>query len=84
MSNFIDLTDDEKQGILAAFPIKTYRKGTNLLKEGQVAKDAYLVIEGCVRKYFLEDGEEKTTAFYTEFQSAVNFGSMSNNRPSSN
>ena len=82
MSNFIDLNNEEKQGILEAFPIKTYKKGTILLKEGQIAKDAFLVIKGCVRKYFIEDGEEKTTDFYTEFQSAVDFESMANNSPS--
>jgi len=82
MSNIIDLTDEEKQGILEAFPIKTYLKGTNLLKEGQIAKDAFLVIKGCLRKYCIKDGEEMTTEFFTEFQSAVNFDSMSNSSPS--
>ncbi len=82
MSNFIELTEEEKQGILEAFPIKTYKKETNLLKEGQIAKNAFLVIKGCVRKYSIKDGEEKTTDFYTEFQSAVNFDSMSNSSPS--
>ncbi|MCF6350870.1 MAG: Crp/Fnr family transcriptional regulator [Flavobacteriaceae bacterium] len=82
MSNFIDLTEDEKQGILDAFPIRTYKKGTDLLKEGQIAKDAFLVIKGCARKYSIENGEEKSTEFYTEFQSAVNFDSMSNSSPS--
>lgn len=82
MSNFIDLTKDEKQGIIEAFPIKKYSKGINLLKEGKIAKDAFVIIKGCVRKYSLEDGEEITTEFYTEFQSAVNFDSMSNNTPS--
>ena len=83
MSNFIDLTDEEKLSIMAAFPIKTFDKGTPLLKEGQIAKDAFLVIKGCVRQYFnSSDGEEKTTDFYTEFQSAVNFDSIANHRPS--
>ncbi len=82
MSNFLDLADEEKQGILEAFPIKAFGKETILLKEGQIAKDAFLVIKGCVRKYYIEDGEEKTTDFYTEFQSAVDFESMSNNSPS--
>ena len=82
MSNFIDLTDDEKQGIIDSFPIKTYKKGADLLKEGQIAYDAFLVIKGCVRKYFIEEGEEKTTDFYTEFQSVVNFESLSNSSPS--
>jgi len=82
MSNFIDLTKEEEQGIREAFPIKTYTKETNLLKEGQIAKDAFLVIKGCIRKYSIEDGEEKTTEFYTEFQPAVNFDSISNKIPS--
>ena len=82
MSSFIDLTDEEKQGILEAFPIREFEKETNLLREGQVARDAFLVIKGCVRKYSIEGGEEKTTAFYTEFESAVNFDSMANGSPS--
>ncbi|HHG85254.1 MAG TPA: Crp/Fnr family transcriptional regulator, partial [Bacteroidetes bacterium] len=45
MSSFIDLTEEEKQGILEAFPIKTYPPKTNLLREGQIAKDAFFVIK---------------------------------------
>lgn len=82
MSNFIDLTEEEKQGIREAFPIKTYTKGAVLLKEGQVSKDAFCVINGCIREHALEDGEEKTSNFYTEFQSAVDFDSMANKIPS--
>lgn len=82
MSNFIDLNKEEKQSILDAFPIKTFPKDTDLLKEGQVAKDAFLVIKGCVREYFILDGEEVTSDFFTELQSAVNFDSLANNKPS--
>ena len=82
MSSFIDLSNEEKQGILEAFPIKTFTKETVLLKEGQIAKDAFFVIKGCVREYSIQDGEEITSEFYTEFQSAVNFESMANSKPS--
>lgn len=82
MSRFLDLTDDEKQGILEAFPIKTFEKGTTLLKEGQIAKEAFSVIKGCIREYSLQYGEEITSNFYTESQSAVNFESISKNKPS--
>lgn len=82
MSGFIDLNNDEKQGILDAFPIKMYTKGTYLLKEGQIAKDAFVVIKGCIREYLIQDGEEITSEFYTEFQSAANFESMTKNKPS--
>lgn len=83
MSNFIDLTTEEAKGIIDAFPIKIYDKGYDLLKKGQIAKDAFLIIDGCVRKYSIDsNGEEHTTAFYTEYQSAVNFESLANQSPS--
>ncbi len=82
MSNFMDLTNEEKEGIKEAFPIKKFPKETHLLKEGQIAKNAYVVINGCIREYYIQNGEEITSEFYTEMQSAVNFDSMANNKPS--
>ncbi|MBB5267785.1 CRP-like cAMP-binding protein [Algibacter amylolyticus] len=82
MSNFLDLSIEEKQEIKKAFPIKTLKKETTLLKEGQIAKDAFVVIKGCIREYSIVDGEEVTSEFYTELQSAANFDSMANKKPS--
>jgi len=83
MSNFIELSDEEKQSIVDAFPVKTFEKGTNLLRVGQIAENSFLVIKGCIRKYSInENGDESTTAFYTEYQSAVNFDSLTNRSPS--
>lgn len=82
MSTFIDLSDEEKEGILEAFPIKTYAKGTELLRVGQISKDAFTVIKGCIREYAIQNGEEITSGFYTEFQSAVNFEGMTFSKPS--
>lgn len=82
MSSFIDLNNEEKQGIIEAFPVKAFKKETILLKEGQISKDAFVVIKGCIREYYIRNGEEITSAFYTEFQSAVNFDSMANKKPS--
>jgi len=82
MNQFTELSDDEVLAIEQSFPIKTFEKGTFLLKEGQIAKDAYLVIEGCIRKYSLVDGDEITSDFFTEGHSAADFNSLSNQRPS--
>lgn len=84
MSQITHLTNEEKSDIEKSIPIKEFKKGTYLLKEGQIAKHSYFVIKGCIREYKLIDGEEKTTAFYTEDQSAANFNSMANNTPSKN
>lgn len=82
MSQLTSLTDEETNSIIESFPIRTYEKGHLLLKAGKIAKDAFFVINGCIREYELSDGEELTTAFYTEEQSAINFNSQVNKVPS--
>lgn len=82
LSQLTSLNDEERMAIRESFPIKTFKKGQQLLKEGMIALDAYFVIKGCIREYELVDGLEITTAFYTEEQSAVNFNSQVNKIPS--
>ena len=62
--------------------IKTFKKGTVLLREGQISKEAYFVLDGCVRQYFLVDGEERTINFFSEEQWVVSITSLMHNLPS--
>ncbi len=66
LSKYISLTEDEKNAILSLDIFRSIKKGTILLKEGQKSKESYFVLKGCIRAYYIIDGEEKTTAFYTE------------------
>lgn len=66
IAKYISLNEDEKNAILSLDIFRSVKKGTILLKEGQKSKDSYFVLKGCLRKYYILDGEEKTTAFYTE------------------
>lgn len=68
LSKYVSLTEDEKNAILSLNIFRSVKKGTTLLKEGQKSKDSYFVLKGCIRKYYIIDGEEKTTAFYTEME----------------
>jgi CRP-like cAMP-binding protein len=68
ISKYVSLTDDEKNAILSLDLFRSVKKGTTLLKEGQKSKDSYFVLKGCIRTYYVVDGEEKTTAFYTEME----------------
>ena len=68
ISKYISLTEDEKNAILSLDLFRSVKKGTTLLKEGQKSKDSYFVLKGCIRTYYVLDGEEKTTAFYTEME----------------
>ncbi|TKC09722.1 Crp/Fnr family transcriptional regulator [Pedobacter frigoris] len=69
LAKYVTLTEEEKNVIIDMAIFKSFRKGTILLREGQLSKDGYFVIQGCLRCYYLIDAEEKTTAFYTESES---------------
>lgn len=68
MSKYVTLNEEEKNAIIALDIFHSIKKGTILLKEGQRSKESYFVIQGCIRSYYILDGEEKTTAFYTEME----------------
>jgi CRP-like cAMP-binding protein len=68
ISKYVSLSEDEKQAIKDLNIFKTLKKNTVLLKEGQTSNEGYFVLKGCVRSYYIIEGEEKTTAFYTEME----------------
>ncbi len=62
----VHITSEEREAILENVELKEYPKGALLLQEGQIAHKSYHNFKGVVRQYYLIDGEERTTAFYTE------------------
>jgi CRP-like cAMP-binding protein len=69
IAKYISLTEDERNAILSLDIFRSVKKGTTLLKEGQKSQDEYFVLKGCIRKYYIINGEERTTAFFTEMES---------------
>lgn len=68
VDNCIPLSLAEKETIAELMIVRSFRKGTLILREGQVSTNCYTILEGCIRQYYLIDGEERTTFFYTEGQ----------------
>ncbi len=68
ISKYISLTEDEKKAIVSLDILSYVKKGTTLLKEGQNSKYGYFVLNGCIRTYYIINGEEKTTTFNTEME----------------
>ncbi len=68
ISQYITLSPPEKEAMIDLDLFKTASKGSILLQEGQISKQSYFVLKGCIRVYYVIEGEEKTTAFYTEMQ----------------
>nr|WP_315176592.1 cyclic nucleotide-binding domain-containing protein [uncultured Flavobacterium sp.] len=81
ISKYISLTEEEKNILLSLDLFHTVKKGTILLKEGQMSNNNYFVLKGCIRTYYVIDGEEKTTAFYTELE-GITPHCVVNNTPS--
>ncbi len=75
-SKISNLSDEEAKAIADGMHLKTFKKGTILLKEGQISMDSYFILEGCIREYLLVDGEEKTTNFFTEEQWVISLNNF--------
>ncbi|MEX0662510.1 MAG: Crp/Fnr family transcriptional regulator [Balneolaceae bacterium] len=69
IEQYMPLLEEEKKAIIDMNIFRSFKKGTVLLKEGDIIKSGYFVIKGCLRSYYIVDSEEKTTAFSTEFES---------------
>ncbi|MEM1324516.1 MAG: Crp/Fnr family transcriptional regulator [Bacteroidota bacterium] len=65
-SQYIQLSEEEVRLIQQEDIIREYKKGDVLLREGQIAQVCFLVLKGCVKRYYLEDGQERIMEFYTE------------------
>ena len=65
-SRYIDLTEAEAAALRTLDLIRTYEKGTILLREGDRGSESYFVLKGLVRYYYVVDGAEKTTDFFVE------------------
>jgi len=82
ISKFNKFDQDEIELIVKNTQLESFKKGEIILREGQVCSKCYFVIDGCVRQYQIVDGEEKTTAFFTEGQAAVMYSSYLKSTPS--
>lgn len=82
MSQFKTLSNDEIEIIADNINIQLVKKGTILMKEGQICETCYFVLKGCLRQYLIVNGIEKTTQFFTEEQAAVQFSNYLNGEKS--
>ncbi|CAM1371481.1 Cyclic nucleotide-binding protein [Tenacibaculum litoreum] len=81
ISRYLELTNEEASALTECILVKSFKKGDILLREGQVSKESYFVIHGCVRKYYIIDGGERTTEFYVEEESVASLQSYKNKTP---
>lgn len=67
INKFTTVSDEEFEDILSCFQFKSILKKDNLLEAGQVCKSNVFVLNGILRKFFINDkGTEQTTEFAIE------------------
>lgn len=71
ISQYISLTEEESRIIEKSKFIKEFNRDDILLKEGEYSNQCFFVLKGCVRAYYLLDGEEKNTEFFVENDAIV-------------
>ena len=81
IQKFIQLDSDEIDTISSQIRIKNFLAGDILLQEGMISTMSYFNLKGCVRLYYIIDGEEKTTFFYTENQFITSLRSFTAKTP---
>lgn len=66
ISNYVTLTEEEIEILNNLKVIKKYKKDDILLKASEYSQNCFFILSGCVRSYYLIDGEERNTEFYVE------------------
>lgn len=82
ISDQITLNEEEAQLVDQLIPIKHYPKGTVLLREGQISRNSYFLIQGLIRSYHLSNGKDCTNDFYLEDSAICVMDSYLNQSPS--
>lgn len=74
LSKYIPVTKELEEEIGKIEFVKRFTKGTILVEEGKISNECFFIIKGCIRSYYIKDGEEKTTEFYTEEEAVIPSG----------
>jgi len=83
LARYTTMNEEEQRAIIDDLQVQEYKKGTTLLRQGDVPAKCYFVLKGCVRQYALDEaGREVTSNFYTEEQAVTIYGSQKQNKSS--
>lgn len=71
LSKYVPITDEMENAIKESAFIKSFKKGTILLEQGNFSNECFFVLKGCIRSFCIIEGEERTIEFYTEEQAVT-------------
>ena len=71
LKEYLPISPDLEKIILENSVFKKIKKGTVLLKESEISNECYFIMKGCMKRYYIVDGEEKITGFFIEGQVVI-------------
>ncbi|MDW7692099.1 Crp/Fnr family transcriptional regulator [Flammeovirgaceae bacterium SG7u.111] len=82
-NRYVEFSDAEIDDVCSKLASKTFQKKDYILKEGQVCKKKYFIINGLVRSFYIDNkGNEKITQFALENWWITNMESFISQTPS--
>lgn len=81
-NKFSQLDDAASEDFLKAFEVKTFQKGTFILKANQVCKYYYFIKSGLAKSHFYKDDKEFIMTFFREHMMFTEISSYLTDRPS--
>ena len=75
-SKITALTKAEEAALVESMDIEYFQKGEYIVKEGANNQQSFFVLDGLVRQFKNRDGDDITTAFYTEEQWIISLADM--------
>lgn len=82
LHQLVPLSPAEVEVVRDLLPVKYFPKGHHLLREGEVSNAFFFLLQGCVRMFYLVDGQDKNTFFYQEQQFISSYESFVRQVPS--
>jgi CRP-like cAMP-binding protein len=84
ISQLINLNKEELDFFFSLLTVKVLKKKELLLRSGQNCRNIYFINSGCIRYFYLVEGEEKTAQFFFENGWYTDYESFLSNDPSEN
>ncbi|MBC7889869.1 MAG: Crp/Fnr family transcriptional regulator, partial [Ferruginibacter sp.] len=66
IARFVNFSDQEADALLAILKEKKLKRKEHLLREGDLCNYAAFIVTGCLRYYYIVNGEESTGQFFFE------------------
>ena len=80
--NYSSLNDEEWQAIRNEISIIKLKKGDHFISSGEISHKIGLIVKGCMRYYYIKNGDEITGEFWREREVVGSYESMFLEQPS--